>query len=69
MRNRYIIFKNKSNGTREIFRTVKELYNKYTNERLGITYNSLMNVLAKRKKYENDRFSLTYRQRTKSEWK
>lgn len=66
---RYISFVNKRNGRRETFYKVVEIYGKYTKDELGITYNALMNALAKNKRYENKNFSVAYKERVKTEWK
>ena len=69
MRNRYISFKNKISGKHETFNYVVDIYKKYDSEKLGITYNALMNALAKDKKYQNNKIVIVYRERVKTEWK
>lgn len=69
MKNRFVYFKNKKTGNAEQFKSVKDVYRKYGREFLCISYNSLMNVLAREKKYSNNIFSICYKQKICIGWK
>lgn len=69
MKSRYIEFTHKTTGKKKTYGKITEIYKEYSKESLGLSYNSLMNVLTKTGVYENHLIKVVYRKHIVCEWK
>lgn len=69
MKSRYIEFLHKPTGRKKTYNKITEIYKDYPKESLGLSYNSLMNVLTKTGVYENHLIKVAYKKHLICEWK
>ena len=69
MKSRYIEFTHKPTGKKKTYNKVTQIYNEYPKDLLGVSYNSLMNVITKSGVYENHLIKVIYRKHLVCEWK